>query len=267
MRFLSALAAGMMFSAPSMALAGDGNYWWSGDWYVKAGAAGFVAPRYEGSKSYMLTGQPIFSIGKAGEVVRFTSRNDNASVSLYENTFVRVGAVGKIILPRDGDTSSDLKGMENIKFGGELGGFVESYPTDWLRLRAEVRQGIRSHSGIVADLAADAFMDVTPTIRVSGGPRLSLASTGYMDAYYGVDAEQSKKSGLKQFDPEGGLKSAGVGGAVTWQTTDKIETSAFSEYKRLLGDAADSSLVRERGSANQYVLGLSATYKFGFTLP
>ena len=42
--------------------------------------------------------------------------------------------------------------------------------------------------------------------------------------------------------------------------------SAFTEYKRLTGPAADSSLVKERGSENQLVIGLSASYKFNFTL-
>jgi len=39
------------------------------------------------------------------------------------------------------------------------------------------------------------------------------------------------------------------------------------EYRRLLGPAADSSLVQERGSRNQVLVGLSATYRFDFTLP
>ena len=62
-------------------------------------------------------------------------------------------------------------------------------------------------------------------------------------------------------------KSAGVGAAITWQATDKIETSAFAEYKRLMGPAADSSLVKERGSRDQFLIGLSATYRFDFSIP
>lgn len=264
-RSFLALSIGLVLAAPSLASAGD--YWWSGDWYAKVGASGFIAPRYEGSDSYLLQGKPMISIGKEGQPVRFTSRNDNASVSLYENSFVRLGAVGKLVMPRDGDDSDDLKGLKPVKFGVELGAFAETYPTDWMRLRAEVRQGIRSHQGIVADLAADAFTDVTPTVRLSAGPRLTLASKDYQEAYYGVSASESLKSGLSEFNPKGGLQSAGIGGAVTWQTTDKIETQAFAEYKRLLGSAADSSLVEERGSKDQYLIGVSATYKFGFALP
>jgi MipA family protein len=35
----------------------------------------------------------------------------------------------------------------------------------------------------------------------------------------------------------------------------------------LMGAAADSSLVRERGSPDQFLVGVTATYRFDFTLP
>jgi outer membrane scaffolding protein for murein synthesis (MipA/OmpV family) len=264
---LSILVGAFLASGPAAAFAGDGDAWWSGDWYLKVGAAGFVAPRYEGAKSYLLQVQPLISLGKAGQTVRFSSRNDNPSFAFFDNGPIRAGVVGKLVMPRNANDSADLKGLDPVKLGVELGGFVEAYPTDWVRVRAEVRQGIRSHDGVVADLSADAFTDLTPTVRLSAGPRLSLASNGYMDAYYKVDGREAIRSGLAKYNPNGGLQSAGIGGAITWQATEKIEASAFTEYKRLLGDVAESSLVRERGAKNQFLIGLSSTYRFDFTLP
>lgn len=267
MRLFSTVLLAAALVVPLQAEAADGGAWWSGDWFVKIGAAGFVAPRYEGSNSYLLQGQPLFSVGKAGDKIRFASRNDNPSFALYDEGPYRAGIVGKLVMPRDGSDSDDLKGLDKVRLGLELGGFIEAYPTDFIRVRAEVRQGIRSHDGIVADISADAFKDLTPAIRLSAGPRLSLASNGYMDAYYEVGATESAKSGLKRYDPSGGLQSAGVGGAITWQATDQIAASAFTEYKRLLGDVADSSLVRERGDKNQFLFGISTTYTFGVAVP
>jgi len=51
-----------------------------------------------------------------------------------------MGLVGKILTGRDSDTSGDLKGLKRVKWGGEAGGFAELYPTDWLRLRGELRK-------------------------------------------------------------------------------------------------------------------------------
>ena len=260
---ISALSAGLILSASS-ACAGDA--WWSGDWYVKLGGEAFVAPKFQGDNKYILQGKPLISIGKADEGVRFTSRNDDPSFSLYENQMVRAGLTGKLVMPRDEDTSKDLKGLKPVRLGAEVGGFAEVYPTDWMRIRAEVRRGIRSHDGVVADVAADAFTDITETIRLSAGPRVSFATKGYMDAYYGVTARESAKSGLKKYNAEGGATSAGLGAAINWKALENVDTSLFAEYSRLLGDAADSSLVKERGSENQFLVGVSATYRFGFTI-
>lgn len=257
---LTALS-GLLALSASPALA---DAWWSGDWYAKIGGEVFVAPAYQGDDEYLFSGKPLISIGKADQGVRFTSRNDNPSISLYDNGGFRTGIVGKLVLPRDKDTSDDLKGLDPVRFGAELGGFAEIYPTDWMRIRAEVRRGIRSHDGIVADVAADAFADVTDTVRVSAGPRISFATEGYMDTYYGVDAQESIKSGLSKYTADGGVQSAGLGAAINWKATEKVDTSLFAEYSRLLGPAADSSLVQERGDKNQFMIGVSATYRFDF---
>jgi outer membrane scaffolding protein for murein synthesis (MipA/OmpV family) len=270
-RVSTAMAAAALLFAPALvpaeALAGEGGHFWSGDWYLKVGAAGFAAPRYEGSGKYLFQVSPMISLGKAGSTVRFSSRNDNPAFALIDSGSFRAGATGKLIMPRDQDDDDDLEGLTEVKFGGELGAFAEVYPTDWMRVRGEVRHGIRSHDGIVADVAVDAFVDVRPDVRISAGPRLTVASNDYMDTYYGVNSVEAARSGLAAYNPDGGIHSVGAGAAITWQVNEKIETSAFAEYKRLVGPAADSSLVRERGDRNQFLVGLSATYRFDFTLP
>jgi outer membrane scaffolding protein for murein synthesis (MipA/OmpV family) len=257
-----------LFAFPTVTHAEGGLFdWVHGDWKLIVGATGMVAPDFEGAKDYMFQVSPLISIGKAGPEARFTSRNDGISFSLYDNGRLRAGPTGKIIFERDDDDSDDLKGLDPVRFGGEIGGFAEFYPTDWLRLRGEVRQGVRSHSGVVADFAADAFKEITPSVRVSGGPRVSFASEDYFDTYYGVNGSESAASGLSQYDPDGGgIKSIGIGGAYDWKATEKLTTSVFGEYSRLMGEAADSSLVRERGSPNQFTIGVSAAYRFDFTL-
>jgi outer membrane protein len=260
------LSVGLLVATTDIASAGDGQHFWSGDWYLTVGAAGFVAPKFEGSKHNKLQWSPLISVGKQGVGPRFSSRNDNPAFALIDSGAFRVGIVGKFVPSRDTSDGHELKGLKKVKWGAEAGGFAEVYPTDWLRARVEVRQGIRAHSGIVADAAVDAFTDITPELRLSGGPRMTMASSEYFDTYYGVDSRESAASGLSRYNPGGGVKSVGAGGALTWKATPNWTTSAFLEYTRLTGPAADSSLVRERGDRNQLLVGLSATYKFNFTL-
>lgn len=261
---LALFAASFTFLHAGASAAGE--HLWSGNWALTLGGSGFVGPKFEGAKKNSLQFSPIISLGKQGEGPRYVSRNDSPSLSLFDRGAFRAGIAGKLVMPRDADDEAELKGMKDVRLGLEVGGFAELYPTDFLRVRAEVRQGVRSHSGIVGDIAADAFVDVTPNIRVSAGPRARFASSGYFDRYYGVSADQAANGGPSAYNPGGGLHSLGVGGAIDWKPTENITASSFVEYRRLMGSAADSSLVRERGSANQLLVGLSASYKFNFTL-
>ncbi|MBZ9675043.1 MipA/OmpV family protein [Mesorhizobium sp. ES1-1] len=266
-RKISAVLAIVMLATPGVAAAGEGAFGWlSGDWYLTVGATGMVAPNFEGGKKYLLSASPIISLGKAGPEARFTSRNDNISLALLDDGSIRAGLTGKFLFSRDEGDADELRGLDPVRWGGEVGGFFEFYPTNWIRARAELRHGVRAHNGFVADIAADAFYDVTPTIRISGGPRVSFASSKYFDAYYGVDAQEAVASGLSQYHPGGGLKSTGLGGAVTWKVSEPMTASLFGEYSRLMGPAADSSLVRERGDRNQFTVGVSTTYRFNFTM-
>ncbi|CAM5769495.1 MltA-interacting MipA family protein [Labrys miyagiensis] len=270
---VAAAALGCMLASPALAQSspytptGFWNTYFAGDWSLTVGAEAAAGPSYEGAGDMGFLPAPIISLGRSGVGPRFSSRNDNPSLSVFDTGNFQIGPVGKILFERTNSASDDLRGLKDVPWGGELGVFMNYYPADWLRLRAEVRQGIRAHHGVVADLSADAFYDITPTWRISGGPRLSAASESYYEAYYGVSLAESLASGLNVYHPDGGgIKSVGVGGALTWKTTDKVTTSAFAEYSRLTGPAADSSLVKQRGNANQFLIGVSATYRFDFTL-
>jgi MipA family protein len=177
----------------------------------------------------------------------------------------RFGPIARFVRERS-NSEPELRGFRDVPWGVEAGAFADFFPTAWLRTRAELRQGFRAHEGLRADFSADAFADVTPDLRLSGGPRISFASGNFLRTYFGVDASNAALSGLSVYRPQSGLHSAGFGGALTWRATEKVTTSMFGEYTRLLGPTANSGLVRQRGNANQFLMGVSATYRFDFSL-
>ena len=81
-----------------------------------------------------------------------------------------------------------------------------------------------------------------------------------------MNATESANSGLSEYDPDGGHEVGRHRRRDDWKATEKFTTSVFGEYSRLLGSAADSSLVKERGSPNQFTIGVSAAYRFDFTM-
>jgi outer membrane protein len=58
------------------------------------------------------------------------------------------------------------------------------------------------------------------------------------------------------------VRSVGAGAQARYQWNPQWATNAFVEFERLVGDAENSPLVQERGSANQVMVGFGIAYSF-----
>jgi outer membrane protein len=238
----------------------------SGNWTATVGIGGEYRPDFQGSKNWMLIPIPIFSVRRAGSMGGFRGPRDGASIALIDFGDLRVGPAAKFVAARNSKDHSELSGLGDVKAAFELGGFVEYYAVDWLRLRGELRQGMGGHQGAVADVSADFIVPLIDRLTISAGPRFTWKSTKAVAPYFGVDAVQSLASGLPVFEAKGGAHSVGFGSQVTYRINPQWEVHAYVEYDKLLGAAADSPLVTRRGSSNQTTVGLGASYSFDFKI-
>jgi outer membrane protein len=232
------------------------------DWTITLGAEARVLPSFEGSDRYEVMPFPVIDIRQAGTPEHFKSPRDGFGVGLYEYGPFRFGVAGKIALPRNDSDDDDLRGLGDVDWAFEIGAFAEYWPVNWLRTRAELRQGIGGHHGLVADIMADVVVPVTPQLTLSAGPRLTLATASAMSPYFDITPAQSLASGLPVYDAGGGIRSYGVGAQARYQWTPRWESHVFVEYERLADDVADSPLVRLRGSPDQVQAGIGVSYTF-----
>ncbi|MEG8030029.1 MipA/OmpV family protein [Sphingomonas aerolata] len=142
----------------------------------------------------------------------------------------------------------------------ELGGFVEKRAGPW-RGRIEVRRGFGGHDGVVAD-GSVAYQARRGRTIINVGPRTTLASREYIETYFGIDALQSQRSGLRPDSASGGILSYGVGGTVIRPLNRRSAVTLFTGLDRLGHNAGDSPLVRERGRRTQFTLGLGYGFRF-----
>ena len=63
-----------------------------------------------------------------------------------------------------------------------------------------------------------------------------------------------------------GVHSIGALAQVTYHWSDQLKTTAYVEYKRLVGDATRSPIVRPFGSRDSITVGVSASYAFDLGL-
>ena len=234
----------------------------SGDWTVTVGAEGRVRPDFDGARHDMAVPVPIFSVRRAGTPAAFHSPRDSAGVSLLDLMGFSAGPVGKIVMARKAADFAELAGLGNVATAFEVGGFIQYFPVDWFRARAEVRQGFGGHHGIVADLLGDVIVPLSPQWTLSGGPRLSLESTDALAPYFSINPAQAAASGLPTFSARGGAHSAGAGAQLRYQIAPQWEAHTYVEYQRLLGSAAASPLVTQRGSPDQVTAGVGLSYSF-----
>ncbi len=259
------LGAGLMTGfvvAPTAAQAQSQSFL-AGSWTMTIGAQARAVPQFEGAKTYRVRPMPIFSLRRSDSPSRFKAPDDGIRIGLIEVENVRVGAVGKFRGRRAESDAAALRGLGNVGFAAELGGFAEIWATENFRLSAEVRHGIGGHTGVLADLGADLVMRPDMQWTLSLGPRLSWSNAEYNRTYFGVTrAQQAAGSRLALYSPRSGIRSLGFVGSASYAVTPDWTVQAFARYDRLAGDVRDSPLVQTEGSPNQFSAGFGLSYSF-----
>ncbi len=223
-----------------------------------------VGPSYPGADDFSVIGYPSLSVRRAGTVERFSAPDDGLSFSFLDASDVRFGVVGRFQGGRYLQDDRRLYGLEKIDWAVEPGLFVEYWPVGFLRARAEVRRGINGHEGFVADFGLDVVQKLG-AFTLSAGPRLSLGDTEFTRTYFGVTPLEAALNGqVTPYRPSGGITSVGATAGATYDWSEQWATTAFVSYKRLVGDAADSPIVKRFGSENQVGFGLTVSYSFGY---
>lgn len=257
------LAALAILTGPSVAAAGDSVFddLLSGGYTVTVGSEARVTPRWVGSDHFAVLPVPLFDVRRAGTPEKFHSPRDGIGVGVYSTQFFTVGPVVELEFARRVKSDPALTGMGDLKLAVLAGGFVDFWPTQWLRARTELKVGVHGHHGFVADQAIDLVVPFNQWT-FSGGPRMTFADTTANGRYFSISTAQSEASGLPVYDAKAGVRSLGAGAQAKYRWNKEWATHAFVEFDRLVGPAANSPLVYERGDPNQRTVGAGVTYSF-----
>ena len=243
----------------------------SPDWIVTVGLEGRIIPAWPGASGNKFTwsGLPLFSIRNEGMPPDYFGPRDSFGIRLINLAQFKFGPAISFVWERKAADYTQLYGLGDVNYAVQAGVFAEFWAVPWVRLRGEVRQGIGGETGVTGDVFLDAVVPVGQ-FRLSAGPRVTLQTAAAVSPYFSITQAQAITANALQpglptltaYSASGGLYSYGAGGEVEYFFSPQWTAHAFTEYQRLTGSAADSPIVTQRGSPNQFTYGLGATYSF-----
>ncbi len=242
------------------------------------GFGGGIGPSYEGSDNYRF--QPGGLIAGAIDDIEFSARGTNIYVDLVKDRrgsaiSVAAGPVIQLNLERTGGVrDARVRALGDRATTLEIGGYAGLAKRGVLIPPASLSAELAIVKGVSG--AHDSLI-VTPSVALSSPvsarafARLGLSAdyvgAGYGRAYFDVDPAGSLASGLAQYRTRGsGFKSVGANMLIVRDLGGDARTGwslfALAGYKRLLGQYARSPIVREAGSADQFlgVAGIAFTF-------
>jgi MipA family protein len=153
--------------------------------------------------------------------------------------------------------------VDEVGVSIEAGGFAEFWLGSSVRARGELRKGVTGHKALVGNVSLDYVARDGDKWLFAVGPRVALSDRKYQEAYFGVNAAASARTGLAPYSPGGGVHAVGAAASALYQLDERWGISGYAKYDRLVSDAADSPIVRAIGSRNQFSGGAALTFTFG----
>ena len=146
---------------------------------------------------------------------------------------------------RDSDDSEHLDGMDDISRAYEVGVKL-SYVSGPFTSYTHVRKGFGGHHGVVGEIGTRYKRDINERLTFWAGAELQGADDRFTDTYFGVSADEAVSSGYDVYEPGGGFYEANLNVEARYMLNENWAVLGRAKYGRLLDDAADSPLVRDK---------------------
>jgi outer membrane scaffolding protein for murein synthesis (MipA/OmpV family) len=230
-----------------------------------------VVPDYEGSADYEPVPLPFARMdyreffGELRPAMGALQLRGNAVPS----TSFRAGPLIEYRRERDHVSNNRVDDLKKIDAAVELGAFAGYVLHNGVRKGTAAGINIQgaadvsgTYDGFLIQLGTDYTTPVNEDWQISARLSSTFADSNYMSTYFGIDRNNANRSGLNQFDADAGFKDVGLNLGADYSFAKNWSLGTSIGYTRLIGDAADSPITDDEGSANQFFGGVIINYKF-----
>jgi outer membrane protein len=227
------------------------------DLLVRVGVIGGMAAEYRGSDEYEFSYAPnihivwndfLFIKGRKLGVQVFNTEH------FYGGAFIRYTG-GR------SDNNDGLEGLGDISRTFTSGAYL-NYRYEGIRLKTEVRHDFlqEGHGTLLVASLGSKIPWHQPLFYV--GVETTWASKEYMTTFFGINNFQAMQSGLSQYSPGSAFRDVSLNLSSRYKFAKHWSVTGQLRYEHLLEAAADSPIVKDVGSENNFVVGLGLNYTF-----
>jgi outer membrane scaffolding protein for murein synthesis (MipA/OmpV family) len=231
------------------------------DWDATLGGGIVYKPRYDGARHY----QPIFvpNIDVTWRDTLFLSTEDGLGWNALRQGGFSAGPFLYWDQGRDQNEESRLNGLGDVDDTLQAGIFAEyESPSGW-RLFSKIRRDVLgSRSGLSWDTGGEVTLPLRDTLFLQLRVQATWADAAALEPFFGITAIQSSRSGFPVYSPGDGFRDVTFEPSLTQLLDEHWSITGRATASRLLPEAANSPIVRNGGSAEQFTFGLFLNYHF-----
>ncbi|TDJ71741.1 MAG: MipA/OmpV family protein [Proteobacteria bacterium] len=221
-----------------------------------------AVPDYEGSEDYQGVPVPIVRVDwRSRRYVAFTGTRFRANLLSGFKKW-QAGPMLNYNPGRDDVDNDRVDALRDIDNTIEGGGFVIFDAGKWethLQFLTDVDD---EHDGSLATFRQSYKRPLKNRRLLTLNFSLTYADDDYMETFFGIDTNNAARSGLRTFEAEADFKDVEVSVAFLRNVSKRWNIAYSLGYKRLLGDAADSPVVDDEGSADQFFGAIIGSYTY-----
>ena len=212
----------------------DGNH-------VVIGVGGLYQPAYMGSAKYRFQPLPAIDI-KHGRL--FANFQNGIGANIIDSKAVTIGA--GIVMAEDYRAKDVPNGIGKLKAGAAVRGYVSVREFGFEATAGIKKIFVGSTGGVVADFSLSRPIQINDRLFLSPSIGTTWGDRKNNNRYFGVNAQQSRASGLPQFSTGSGLTNAKADVGLQYRLTNRIGLGLVGGVTTLLGDVKDSPIVKKK---------------------
>lgn len=229
--------------------------------HITIGSGISYGPDYIGSDDFSVQPKVVLYI-KFKDF--FILENEGIAINILGMKNFQFGPIIHFTGPRRESSNTILQGLGDIKGSLDLGVYAKVTVADRfvgrVRLFNDMLQG---KNGSFIEFSVSTLLFKEDRISTALSVDINWVDTKRARRFYGISPTQSKASGLAEYAIRSSFQDTNITLATSWKFSQNWSLNGYGKYTRMLGQVADSPLVKTYGSANQFSIGSFVSYTFG----